>query len=177
MNSNSFDLIYEEWKANLRSKDKSAGSVSSNFEELFEELKKAGITFDEAHDILSKAIKAHQPPLALAKNTYKACKSNPKIGCYSEKEFIDRWNDDIASKATEAFFSLYPREKIKDPEDSEPKVYGNMSAKEYKAQRKYADQYPILNTAALEKKMLSESYNPLEDIKNILGDEDSNGNS
>jgi len=175
--NNNLEIIFEEWKANLRSKDRSAVAVSSNFEELFEELKKAGITFDEAHGLLSKAIKAHQPDNGLAKNVWKQFKHNPKIGCYSEKEFIDRWNSDIASKATEAFFSLYPREKIKDPEDSEPKVYGNMSAKEYKAQRKYADQYPILNTAALEKKMLLESYNPLEDIKNILGDEDSNGNS
>ena len=176
MTENNFDLIYEDWKASLKTRDRSAGSVSSNFEDLFEKLRSAGATFAEAHPMLPKATKAHQPPPALAKATYRNLRSNPKIAIYSEKEFIDQWNQDIADKATNAFFSVFPVPKNKDQEDDEPKVYGNMSVKEYKAQRRYSDQFPVLNTEELEKKMLSGSYNPLDDIEDILGkNKDKNG--
>jgi hypothetical protein len=96
--ASNLDLIFEEWKANLKQRDRSAASVANNFEELFSELKRAGATFDEAHAILPKAIKAHQPTPGLARNIYKTSKSNPKVAGTSEKEFIDQWNEDIAAK-------------------------------------------------------------------------------
>ena len=89
----------------------------------------------------------------------------------TEKEFIDQWNQDIADKCSAAFFAIFPIEKPKDPDDDgEPKVFGNMSAKEYAAQRRYADQFPVLNTEELERRMRESmnSYNDLN-IENILG--------
>lgn len=177
MSASNFDLIFEEWEANLKTKDRSAGAVSSNFEELFDALKAAGANFDEARALLPKATKAHQPAPALARNTYKNAKSSPKVSGFSEKEFIDQWNKDIADKATGAFYSVFPRPKAKnEDDDGEPKVYGSMSVKEYKAQRRHADAYPILDTEELEKKMMQGTYNPIEDIASILDKKkDSNG--
>lgn len=167
--ASNLDLIFEEWKANLRQKDRSAASVSNNFDELFGELKRAGASFDEAHSILPKAIKAHQPTLGLAKNVYKVVKSNPKIAACSEKDFIDQWNEDIVAKGTSSFYDNFPRPKLNEDDDGEPKIYGQMSVKEYKAQRRYADSFPRLDTEALERAMVPNSYNPAEDLDNILG--------
>lgn len=173
------DLIFDEWKASLKQKDRTREAVSGNFEELFHNLRVGGATFERAHVFLAPAIKAHQPPPALARITYKNAKHNPKLAALSEKEFVDQWNNDIADKGTNAFFDVFPRPK--DPEeldeDPEPKVFGSMSAKEYKAQRRHADDYPVLDTAELERRMLSGSYNPEEDIAQILGNKDKDGES
>jgi hypothetical protein len=171
------DLILEEWIANLKNKDRSAANVETNFEELFEALKRANATFDDAHNLLPKAIKAHLASPIVIRRTYKLKKQQGKIDV-SEKEFTDTWNKDIADKGTAAMYHVFPRPKPKDEdEDDEPKVYGSMSVKEYKAQRKHAEQFPILDTEALERKVLSGSYNPVEDIANILGKKDPNGNT
>jgi hypothetical protein len=169
--ANKFDLIFEQWKADLKNKDRSAPSVYGNFEELFNSLRAAAATFEEAHAFLTTAVKAHQPAPGLARNTYKSLKSEGKMGLTTEKEFSDKWNGDIADWATNAFYDTFPRPKTKDEEDDdgEPKVYGNMSIKEYKLQRRYADSYPVLNTEELERKMLSGTYNPIEDIAILLG--------
>ena len=170
MSDNVFELIVEEWEANLKQRDRSAAAIDGNFEEVFESLHAAGASFDEARALLPRVIKAHQPSTAVARNTYKCTKSSPRGSYFTEKEFIDQWNKDIADKGTSAFYSIFPRPKKKDEDDDgEPKVYGNMSAREYRAQRRHADQFPILNTEELEKKMLSGTYNPMEDIANILG--------
>jgi hypothetical protein len=172
MSNSNLDLIFDEWKANLKSKDRAASAVTGNFDELFEELKRANATFDEAHSILPKAIKAHLPPPAVAKNTYKLSKTNPKVASYSEKEFIEQWHQDINDKGTASFFDIFPRPKVDTDDDGEPKVYGQMSAKEYRAQRRYADSFPRLDTAALERAMITQTYNPMEDLENILGEDD-----
>jgi len=174
---NKFDLILEEWEAGLKQKDRSSGSVSSNFDELFEKLRAAGATFDEAHTILPRAIKMHQPSLAVARNVHKSAKFMTKMANISEKEFVDKWNKDIADKGTNAFYSLFPRPKGEDEEDPGPKVFGNMSAREYRLQRRYADQFPILDTEELEKKMVNNTYNPLDDIADILDKKGSNDDS
>lgn len=171
MSNSNLDLLFDEWKASLKERDRSAAAVSDNFEALFEELKKANATFDEAHALLPKAIKAHQPPSAVARNIYRTtAKTNPKTAAYTEKEFIEQWNQDIHDKGTNAFFEFFPRAKVDPDDDGEPKVYGQMSAKEYRAQRKYADSFPRLNTEALERALIHQTYNPMDDLENILGD-------
>jgi hypothetical protein len=167
------DLIYERWKASLRDKDRSKGFVDSNFDELFDALKGAGATFDEGHAILPSAIKAHQPSIGLAKNTWKLLKNSTKNSDLTEKEFIDQWNKDIADRGTNSFYNAFSLPNEKD-DDGEPKVFGSMSAKEYKLQRKNASSYPILDTEELERRLLSDAYNPADDI---LGDKDKNGKS
>jgi hypothetical protein len=172
MPANSLDFIYERWKAALRDKDRSSGSVGSNFDELFDALNAAGASFDEAHAMLPQAIKAHQPNAGLAKATWKMVKGNPKNADLSEREFIDQWNKDIADRATNSFYNVYPVPDEGD-DDGEPKVFGSMSAKEYKMQRKHADSYPILDTEELERRLKTGAYNPVED----LIDKDKDGNS
>lgn len=175
--ASNLELILEQWIAELKNKDRSAPAVEGNFEELFEALKRANASFDEAHALLPRAIKAHQPSTGLARNQYKHRAGSVKMSGLTEKEFIDSWNKDISDKGTNAFYSVFPRPKNSDEEDDdpEPKVYGSMSAKEYKLQRRHADQFPILDTEALERKMLSGTYNPVEDIANILGKKEDNG--
>ena len=171
INSN-LSLIFDEWKANLKSRDRSSNAVTGNFDELFETLKRSNATFEEAHAILPRAIKAHLPHPAVAKTIYKNSKSNPKVAHYTEKEFVDQWNQDIADKGTASFFDVFPRPKIDADEDGEPKIFGQMSAKEYRAQRRYAEQFPRINTEALERALVSNTYNPAEDYQNILGEDD-----
>lgn len=175
MGQNDLNLMFERWKASLREKNRSSEFVSSNFEELFEALSRAKASFNEAHAFLQPAIKAHQPGVGLAKAIWKQVKNNPKNAGLSEKSFLDGWNKDIADKATNAFYGFF--ELKDDDDDGEPKVYGNMSAKEYRAQRKLADSFPILDTEELEKKLHESSYNPIEDlIANVCKDEDGNSN-
>ncbi len=172
MPTSNLDLIYEKWKASLREKDRSREFVSSNFDELFDAFNSAGATFEEAHSYLQQAIKVHSPSPGLAKATWKMVKNSPTNSELTEREFMDGWLKDIADKATNSFYHVYPLPKDKD-DDPEPKVYGSMSAKEYKLQRKHADSYPVLDTEDLERRLKSDAYNPVEDI---LG-EDDNGES
>ena len=162
------DLIYERWKASLQEKDRTRNFVSSNFDELFDAFNSAGATFEEAHSYLPQAIKVHLPSPGVAKATWKMLKNSPNNAESSEKEFIDSWHKDISDKATNSFYHVYPLPEEKD-DDKEPKVYGNMSAKEYKLQRKIADSYPILDTEELESRLKSDGYDPVEDI---LGEDD-----
>jgi hypothetical protein len=160
-------LVFDKWKASLRSRDRSKKAMPENFDELFMDLKKIGTSFEEAHAFLPEAIKAHLPSPHVRRETYKKYKDHLGI---SEKEFIDEWNESIKSAATDAFFTNYPL-KIDDDDDGEPKVFGNMSAREYRRQRQYSDSFPTLNTDDLEKQL--KERKPLsDDLVNVLGGED-----
>ena len=171
MPTSNLDLIYEKWKASLQEKDRSRESVSANFDELFDAFNSAGATFEEAHAYLQQAIKVHLPSPGLGKATWKLLKNNPVNAEATEKEFIDGWNKNIADKATNSFYHVYPLPEDKD-DDKEPKVYGSMSVKEYRLQRRHADSYPVLDTEALEQGFQTDTYNPVEDI---LGEDDNSG--
>jgi len=165
------DLIFEQWKASLHGRKRSKEYVASNFEELFDSFNTSGASFEEAHAYLDKAIKVHLPPQSLAKMYWKNARNNPLNDEMTEKEFIESWNKSIADKATTSFYNVFPIPEEKD-EDPEPKVYGSMSAKEYKAQRRNAELYPILDTEELERRLQSGLCNP-EDLL----DKDSDGKS
>lgn len=162
------DLIFERWVASLASRDRSKVGMPTNFDDLFDELKRSGVSFDEARDFLPKAIKAHQPSPIIRKNTWKKIKQHLDV---TENEFYEEWSQSIKNCATEAFFSNFPL-KADDDDDKEPKVYGSMSAKEYKLQRKYAEAFPILNTDELERQLKERRELHFEEIDNILGDDD-----
>jgi len=164
-------LVFQEWSASLKSKDRSKGAVMSNFEELFEKLKSSGVSFEDAHALLPRAIKAHLPMPSVARNSYKKIKSVYRDFEKTEKEYIEEWHKSIEDQGTQAFFDLFPLPRLDD--DDEPKAFGNMSAKEYRAQRKYADQFPVLDTTELEKRMKEQEYDlDIEDmLKNVLGEE------
>ena len=173
MSADNATLIFERWRASLRDRDRSVGAVSGNFDDLFDQLSSAGVSFEDAHKLLPQAIKAHQPAPAVARAIWKNAKNNPKNAEFTEKEFIDNWNKDIADRATNSFFAFFQVPEEND-DDGEPKIYGQMSAKEYKLQRRHADSYPILDTEELERRLQAGAYNPAVDLMN---DEDDSGNS
>ena len=164
------ELALVEWIANLKSRDRSRKNVRPNFEELFQKWKDLDASFDDLYEtLLPKAIKAHQPLPSVARSTYKSLKD--KID-KSEKEFVEEWNSSIEGTGQEVFFEFFPATTL--DKDDEPKVYGNMSKTEYQAQRRYADQFPTLNTDELVKQWRSQQeYNlDVEDtLENVLGDD------
>lgn len=178
MNKNKvIELILAEWIASLRSRDRSVKSIKPNFEELFERWKLQDVTFDDLYEIyLPKAIKAHYPAPSVIKNTYDLTKSNIRSFKKTEKEYANDWLKGIDDIATEAFFEHFPAPVI-DVDDG-PKVFGSMSAKEYNLQRRYIEQFPILDTTELEKQWKQErEMLDLDDLlKNVLGNQDENNN-
>lgn len=171
MTENKLDLILKQWIASLKFRKRDRTNVAPNFEDLFEQLKNAGATFDEAYALLPKAIKAHLPITAIAKSSFKKLQKHPNFD-KTEKEYIEEWHKSIEDTATNSFFIWFPIKKD-DDDDGEPKVYGNMSAKEYHQQRAYADQFVTLDTAELEQRMHNRQYNlDIEDLlKHVLGEE------
>ena len=71
-------LTFERWKASLRDRDRSTEHVVSIFDELFDDLSKAGATLEEAHALLPAAIKAHQPASSLIRSYWTLTKSRSK---------------------------------------------------------------------------------------------------
>lgn len=171
------ELVFAEWIAKLKAakpSERARKTVRPNFENLFQKWKDVGATFDELYEIwLPKAIKAHQPVPSKIRSTWKGFKSTIPGFDKSEAEFTEEWTNSIEATGTEVFFEFFPAMPV--DHDPEPKVYGNMSETEYKAQRRYADQFPTLDTRDLIKKWKEQqSYNmDVEDImENILGDKD-----
>ena len=172
------EIAFVEWVAMLKSRDRSRKAVRPNFEDLFQKWKDAGATFDDLYEIyLPKAIKAHQPVPSVARNIYKQLRQKAMID-KTEKEFIEEWNASIEGTGTEAFFEFFPALPV--DHDPEPKIFGGMSATEYRAQRRYADQFPTLNTAELVKQWKAQQeYNlDVESVlENVLGGESDETNS
>lgn len=139
-------LILERWKASLREKDRSTEHVASNFDELFEELSQAGATFDEAYDILPRAIKAHQPSPGLIRSFWKLTKGKSKRFDLSEKEFGEKWCNDIADMGTNSFHNSF---SMPTAGPSEGYSSGKISDKEYKLMRQHADKFKTLDLSAL----------------------------
>jgi hypothetical protein len=162
------EVILSEWTANFQNGDKSTKGAKTRFTDLFQKWKNAGAAFEDLYDTyLPKAIKVHLPKARVLKDTY--VKFGKKTG-KSFQEYTDEWNAKINSDATEIFFEFFP---IPSEDDGEPKVYGNMSASEYRAQRRYADQFPILNTKELVKAWREQKEYNLdieEALKNVLGE-------
>lgn len=167
------DVALVEWIALLKSRDRSRKSVRPNFEDLFQKFKDLGASFDDLYETyLPKAIKAHQPLPSVARNIYKQLKQKTTID-KTEKEFLEEWNASIEGTGTEIFFEFFPATKA--DHDPEPKVYGNMSATEYRAQRRYADQFPTLDTTEAVRLWREQTeYNmDVDDVlENVLGGND-----
>lgn len=133
-------LIFEKWTAWLVDQDKSVGRLSENFSELFYQLDRSKIPFDEAHSVLEQAVVAHYPPKDVAKFTFKNKKGLGK----TEEEFMKDWHQLIRNKATAAFYVFYPLE-----EEEEAPMPGGMSREEYAKLRRYADSWPELDLSSI----------------------------
>lgn len=134
------ELIFDRWQADLKEMDRSRSKVEGNFELLFVTLDESKISFEIAHQILDKAIKAHYPPLSAIDNTYRRLK--PMLSGKTKQEFLDEWKDNIGAAAKRAFYGLFSIDGVAEQED---KKFGSMSASEYKKQRKHAESYPVLD--------------------------------
>lgn len=150
------DLIFQQWKASLPSRDRSRGATQLNFEELFSDLKAEGNTFEEVHsNFLPKAIKAHYPSTIHVRNAWKRNKQYGKWS--SEKELEDTWKQETDSSAEQAFFNVFPVETkgekptVEEPVKKDQTPHGNMSAEEYRMMREHADSFPNFDFDALEK--------------------------
>lgn len=165
------DLIFEKWKVSLSIKDRSKLSLSSNFDELFEKLKIEEIPYDMAHEMVQRASIAHRPSKFIVERCYKNAKQ--ALGSVSIKEFEVDWKKMIDDTASVSFHDFYKTEL--DEEEvplKERGQYGNMSEKEYKAQRKHADSYPTLDTTELEKQFLERNKVDRNiDVDVILGED------
>lgn len=162
-----YNLLFEQWKASLKERDRKTPAIQGNFEDLFETLRSEGLTLESAYEYIAKAVKAHSPEPSLVKTMFKKLKS-PTFKHNTIQEFEAAWVKDITERANVAFFNVFPLQTKKDEEELEPVVYGSMTAKEYKAQRKHADEYPQFSTEELEKQ-LAETYDPMVDIDILLG--------
>lgn len=160
------ELLFQQWSANLATKDRSRNAVQINFEELFTALHAEGLTLEAAYEYLPKAIKAHSPSVSLIKNTYKKLKISGGMQT-PEKEFQENWLKNISDKAHAVFFETFPVE-VKTEELEGPPIYGSMTAKEYKAQRSHANQYQVLDTEELERRMQTGAYDPMQDLSALL---------
>lgn len=155
MRKNKAELIFDKWKAELVGKDRSRTAVSGNFDELFSSWHRAKISFDDAYALLDIAIKAHYPSDSAAKNTFRRLKREAHIQ-KNETEFISEWKNNISAAGKQVFYSLY------DIEGTNPKQevkYGNMSAQEYRKQRKYAESHPILDWSNIKHEPIDEDIN------------------
>lgn len=162
MKENKHLLVFEEWKARLRSKNRDKDHVADNFLELFENIKLSGSSFEEAHSLLSAAIKAHLPDATVSRRVYEQYKRvvpNAK----KEKEFIQSWIDNISNIATESFYDVFEQSLPHKREEPVKKYTGNISEGEYKSLRKYADQFEIIDTKELETQLRFGGYMPLDD--------------
>jgi hypothetical protein len=160
------DLIFDRWKADLKEMDRSRANVENNFELLFITLDESKVSFEIAHQILAKAIKAHYPPQVAVDNTYRRLK--PMLGGKTKQEFLAEWQENISAAAKRAFYGLYSIEGAAEQED---KKFGSMSASEYKKQRKYAESHALLDWTQIKiEPMKPEDLDiDLEDLENNDG--------
>lgn len=159
------DLLFQQWKASLPNRDRSKDAVSINFTELFESLLAEGMTFEEAHELLPKAIKAHYPTSSHVKNAWKKWKHLQKWD--NEKAFEEEWQQDISNRASAAFFEVYPIKTKALPKVAkveEPKPIGKLTTQEYKLMREYADSIPSFDFDALEREQVKDSDVDLDDL-------------
>jgi len=159
-------IIFDKWVSSLKERDRKRSNVQNNFDDLFSELRLLDLSFKEAHDFLMPAIKAHLPNSSVKKFMW------AKVSQYSnatESEFIKEWEDDIKSKGTESFFSYFPLKIKSDDEDDEPKMFGNMSAKEYRLQRKHAEAFPRVDLEKLRAQRSNEKFEEIN-LDDVLGD-------
>lgn len=146
--------------------------MSANFDELFEKLKVEGVPYDLAHALVQRASIAHRPNKFILNIAFKGVKASGSG--QSLQEFETDWKTLIEDAATVSFHDFFKTE-LDDPDEEPLKErgnYGNMSEKEYRAQRKHADSYPTLDTTELEKLFLERNKEVQDiDVEDVLGED------
>lgn len=159
MSRNKSTLIFEKWKADLATRERSHKFVEGNFDDLFSTLHKSKVSFDDAYELLTQAIQHHFPSRENVKFTYRRVKT--AMPGKTEADFEKSWKDDIEATGKRVFYSIYPIEgEVKEEEQQ----FGSMSPVEYRKQRSYADSYPRVDLAKIreERKKLMEELMKME---------------
>lgn len=156
------DLIFQKWRASLAERDRTFGSVSENFGDLFYDLKRMNVDYNVANEYMKKACEAHYPSRQIAKDVYKRIgKSSGK----TEEEFTKSWCDNIKSKAINVmheFFDLPFEDNKTNAEVKREKARIKSSAKI----NDYLEQFEPVDLSQL-RKMREESKKFLEQNENL----------
>ena len=80
------------------------------------------------------------------------------------------WKKEIKESAVQSFYAFFNSEL---PTEEEKK-YGSMSAREYRAQRKYADSFPTITYEEIQKRMKQLEIDLTQPLDVDLGDDDGN---
>lgn len=163
-------LLFEKWVSELKDKDRSRANVASNFDDLFNQLSNADIEFDDVHEMIDSIAKAHYPSDFIARKTYDATEKKRGSERKTYQEFIDGWKKEIKESAVQSFYAFFDSEL---PSEEEKK-YGSMSAREYRAQRKYADSFPTITYEEIQKRMKQLEIDLTQPLDVDLGDDNGN---
>lgn len=164
-------LILDRWKAELSAMDRTFNSVGSNFDELISNLHLAETPFELAEECLNAAILEHYPTPSIAKRVWTATKA--RGGTDKDcNEFINDWKKAINNEGKRVFYSYY---KLTSDEvvKNNQKPTGSMSSKEHRAQRRYAESFPLLDTSKIEVKIKDTLDSMEEDFMKAVVGEDS----
>lgn len=143
INKKTAKLMLEKWKAELAGLDRSMPNVASNFDMLFGDWYHAGISFEDAYDLVKEAVKAHYPSASITRGSYRESKAKKLFG-KSEKEYYDDWCQKIHDIGMQVFYNYFQIDGEADTPKEKP-TYGSMSTAEYLKQRRYADSHPTIN--------------------------------
>jgi hypothetical protein len=163
-------LILDRWKAELSAMDKTFNNVASNFDDLVSNMHLAEVPFELAEENMQAAILEHYPSSSIAKKVW----SSTKARGGTDKdcgEFFSDWKKAISNEGKRVFYSYY---KLSSDEvvKNNKKSTGSMSNKEHRAQQRYAESFPVLDTSQIDVK-IKDTLDAMEKdfMKAVLGED------
>ena len=162
-------LILDKWKAELTKMDRHFDSIEANFDDLVSSMHLSEVPFELAEENINAAILEHYPQPHLAKTIWKGSKAR-KTTDKDFNTFFNDWKKAIHSEGKNVFYSYYklPSEETA---NENGKSMGSMSSKEHRAQQRYAESFPIIDTSKIEIK-IKKIIDQMEDdfLKAVSGD-------
>ncbi len=144
-------LILDRWKADLTQMNRSFDSVADNFDDLVSNMYLAEVPFELAEENINAAILEHYPSTQIAKMVWKNAKSKKQTDL-DFSAYINEWKEAISKEGKRVFYGRYKLLSDKTVKEN-TKTSGSMSQKEYRAQRRYAESFPVLDTSKIEVKI------------------------
>ena len=146
MNKNA-RLVFDKWKANFTKKpnnERTTKNAQINFEELFYEMKRYQISFEDAQDVINDAVAVHMPPMFLVDKVYTTMKADKKTSA-TKQEFASNWRTTFEEAANSAFYTWYEIPLASDPEFESPQKASKIPDAEYIKQRALADSFESIS--------------------------------
>ena len=137
---------FEKRLKSLTPKDKNMKMMEEMLDDLFCDCYTQDIPREDIEPYIIKIAKMIYPNSFISKRYYNNVRYLPKYQGISYEDFIMHWKETLDEKTYLAFINHYPEEA----EAVSVKKIGSMDAKEYKAQRKHAESYPIIDTDSIQ---------------------------